>query len=210
MKRHGNRIQSQTYDHSSCFRVYRLSCLLYCLHHSIDLVHSLALQDNGGLDLIHNAHVVRTDRTTHLSQLFTWVTAECTRLGKPEVARLICAIIKRMLKAIDTDNKRKMRTSTELLFVSWANRLMNDEHPKCELHKLLKDEPWRLDEEDIGPFFSGMKRLLRYLVQVGQKGDAKVFRDQMHKELLALSKSPKTKIVRNQPLIFSLLVSVQE
>lgn len=128
-----------------------------------------------------------------MRMVFQYIDRCCEHELKPDAAKEAKAAFRQVSKVIDTDNSRKIRTSCDLIFLSWAQVLQRTEN----LEDLLTDEPWEFSVDDRKPIVEGLQKAIDELAAFKKPLGAKKYREETRRAVSGLATSKKTGVVRD-------------
>lgn len=114
---------------------------------------------------------------------------------KPEVAADAKGALKHLSKKYDTDNRRKIQSSTDLLFLSWAQILKNrvtQGNKKNKLEEAMLHEVDGMTEADARPVLKQLYNIFQKIDKSERTTIAKTFRDNIRAHMRALVASTHT------------------
>lgn len=150
------------------------------------------MQDYEGRHQLRNGFLIKKSKTEVLRMVYSYIRRRCRQDQTPAVCKEAKAAFKALSKTFNNDNCRKVRSSADLLFLSWAMIL----DKTGALEKTLVDEPWMFSAEEVAPILTGIRELIHDVQVRNPAKDAKVFRSTMRKGMNDLASGEKTAVVR--------------
>lgn len=148
-------------------------------------------QDTAGILHVRHGYTCKKAKSEIFKLVNDYVTKRCKLDHRPNVAQQVRAALNQVSKSMDANNLRKMRSSMDLVFLSWAYKMRD------VLEQVLSNEPWEFTPEEYNPFLTGLRELFAFLHSSAPGGNAKDFRKKMHNGLVDLASSKNTAAVRS-------------
>lgn len=123
--------------------------------------------------------------------VYIYIKLVCALSNTPEAAEQAKAAFRHVPKSHDTNNGRKVRSSGDLMFLSWA-RLQKD---AGLLKDMLSTEPWEIDADAQDAIITGLQVAFDTVNETGESEAALQVRIEMRKALHGLIMSESTDLV---------------
>lgn len=135
---------------------------------------------------IRNAFLVKQAKTEVLRLAYAYTLERSDMANVPALADETRAAFRKFSKTYDTDNMRKVRSSNDLLFLSW----MHAHWEAGRLEELLDTDPWSLPRDEIMELSDGLEKAFNVINQ--KATNSMNWRNLLRNEMNGLAASEKT------------------